>query len=137
MAGFEQVYYYDYYDGPRKGVADFNGIPHYFESQFKDIGSDQEDIFYLSPVIPEILELAKESWAIWKRWEEANIKGQVAYDTHPYLPQDRARGLEIDGILDNQLKIDKSNFIQVHGDFKVQEYQEGALGMRLFRVEWK
>lgn len=48
---FERVYTVTvWYDGPRIGVADFEGRPHRFESTFADIDSDAEDQFLLWPI---------------------------------------------------------------------------------------
>lgn len=36
-ASFERVYTVtDYHDGPRRGIADFNGKPHLFVSEFEN-----------------------------------------------------------------------------------------------------
>ncbi len=49
---FEHVYTVtDYYDGPRGGVAEFNGVPHVYRSLFLD-SEDEWDAerFELSPL---------------------------------------------------------------------------------------
>lgn len=89
----------DYFDGPRGGVADFEGRPHVFRSLFQrsrdDAGELQEDVFVLKPIDLATLELMLEDWEIWLRWECAFKAGQVQLDTHPALPSDRARHDEI------------------------------------------
>ncbi len=81
----------DYYDGPRRGIADVSGRPHVYTSTWADIDTDEEeDVFELHAIDAETLSLALESWAIWLRWEEAFHDGQTNLHTHPALPEDRA-----------------------------------------------
>jgi hypothetical protein len=37
----------DYYDGPRRGIADYRGRLRLYESRWSDIDTDQEDTFLL------------------------------------------------------------------------------------------
>jgi hypothetical protein len=104
MRPFERVYtVVGYYDGPRRGVADFNGAAHLYESEWSDIADDYTDFFNLSPVDPETFQLVQEHWQIWLRWERARHEGTVAQDTHPALPEDRARHEELEALLRPQL----------------------------------
>jgi hypothetical protein len=57
----------DYYDGPRGGVADFNGLPVIYQSEFTDIDSKKADIFLLQPIGEQALQHALEGWEIWLR----------------------------------------------------------------------
>ena len=53
MADFERVIdLAGYYDGPREGLAYFDGQPHAFKSRLLDVYGDNEtiDIFDLTPV---------------------------------------------------------------------------------------
>jgi hypothetical protein len=94
---FETVYTVeDYYDGPRSGVADFNGQPHFYRSVYLD--TDQwdadEDRFELTPIRPEIRDLAVEDFALWQRWQVAELAGgapPLAENAERVLPED-ARG---------------------------------------------
>ena len=44
--GYERVHtVLDYYDGPRKGVADFEGQPHLYECIFDDANDNYSDSF--------------------------------------------------------------------------------------------
>jgi len=119
---FEPIYYYEWYDGPKMGVADFNGNPYYFESEWNHLNDSKIiEIFRLSPVNEELLELSKESWSIWKRWENAFKKKQIEKSTHPYLPEDKIKGEKINEKLKKQLKLDKSNFFKMYAEFKPEE----------------
>ncbi|HEX4607794.1 MAG TPA: hypothetical protein VH092_06270 [Urbifossiella sp.] len=57
----------DWYDGPRGGIADYQGYPHLFASEWSDQTHNYADTFLLSPVSPETFTLALEDWAIWRR----------------------------------------------------------------------
>src|SRR5258708_10860363 len=99
--GHECVYTVtDYYDGPRKGIANYQGSPHIYECVFDEITGNYSDLFWLAPVDPETFQLAMEDWAIWQRWELAYHSGKTELDTHPALPHESARHVELQGILD-------------------------------------
>ena len=134
---FEVVYTVtNYYDGPRAGVALVDGIPHYFESQWKDIDSSDNDIFLIQPVTPEILELALEDWAIWKRWETAFHKGETSKETHPALPDELGRHKQLEQILNEALEINPNISIKARADFKVDRARPVEYGMKNLIVEW-
>lgn len=127
----------EYYDDPRKGIADFEGRPHLYESEWDDLGDDSEFTFRLSPVLPHLFALAVESWGIWRRWETAFHEGRATQDTHPALPEERARRDELDRILDRDLRIGETHFVRAHGDFEVLDDPEwNGLGWRPLQVKW-
>jgi hypothetical protein len=92
-----------YYDGPRVGVANFEGRPHLYESEWNDLNTNEEPIYLLSPVDQATLELALEDWAIWLRWERARHDGEATDETHPALPFDRVRHEAIKAVLESRL----------------------------------
>jgi uncharacterized protein (DUF2235 family) len=115
--GFEDVFTVaDYYDGPLTGVANFMGRPHFYERiRHKNGYSDQ---YRLTPVSSETLELAREDWEIWLRWESAFHSGKTARETHPALPSDRQRHNEIRAVLDETLSTDDQNCTIRTGHFE-------------------
>ncbi|HEX4381477.1 MAG TPA: hypothetical protein VH083_00950 [Myxococcales bacterium] len=80
----------DYYDGPRRGVADVDGQPHTYSRVFDGAADDWTEVFVLRPVDAETLELMLAEWARWLRWRAAFDRGEVGIDTHPVLPAERA-----------------------------------------------
>jgi hypothetical protein len=81
---YERVYaVWDYYDGVRTGIADFNGVPHYLASQFDEGADDYSDNFKLYPVDAEFMERAMQNWAIWQAWEHQFHSGEAKLETHP------------------------------------------------------
>jgi hypothetical protein len=117
---FELVYTVtEYYDGPRQGVANFKGQPHFYDCGFSEEQDDYSDLYRLTPIPRQVLELAIEDWAIWKRWEMAFYTGKVTMDSHPALPEERARHEEIDAILGKALKTDPDNCVIQAGSFEV------------------
>ncbi len=81
---FEPVHtVWDYYDGPRTGLADYRGRPHHFVCNFDADADDYSDVFTLSPVDDETFVLALKAWAIWREWETAFHAGAVTEDSHP------------------------------------------------------
>jgi len=73
----------DFYDGPRSGIADYCGEPHYYECEWDNDLDDYADTFVLTPIDRDTLILALEKWAIWRKWEWAYHRGEVAESTHP------------------------------------------------------
>lgn len=127
----------DYYDGPRRGIADFEGRPHFYDSEWDDLDDMRAFTFRLSPVEPGIFELAMESWGIWRRWESAFHENRTTLESHPALPEDRARRLELDQLLADCLKIDESNYVRAHGDFRtLNDLDSKGAGWRPLEVLW-
>ena len=59
--GFETVHVvHDYWDGPRSGVAEYGGRPHWFENIFDEQQDDYSDLFWLTPLSEETLGLAQQ-----------------------------------------------------------------------------
>lgn len=72
----EEVYFViDYWDGPRKGVADYRGTPYYFRAVFDEKRDEWSDVFILTPLDQDTYRLLMESKQIWERWQEAYETG--------------------------------------------------------------
>lgn len=57
----EEVYFViDYWDGPREGVADYCGTPHYFRGVFDEKRDVWSDVFILSPLDQDTYHLLME-----------------------------------------------------------------------------
>lgn len=76
---------WDFYDGPRTGVASFHGQPHYFSCQWDDAADDYSNTYSLSPIDADTFVLVLQQWAIWQEWEVAFHAGQVSSESHPGL----------------------------------------------------
>lgn len=130
---FEIVYTCpDWYDGPRGGIADYEGVPHLFKSEFGDFkrkGTDKldgpfdygTDTFLLSPIDAETFRLALEDWAIWRRYETAFHQGQAALEAHPALPEERARHEELKRLLGDRLVVDPACAVRKAAEFRRRE----------------
>jgi len=93
----------DYYDGPRLGIANFNGTPHVYQCQFSVSKDDWTDLFWLMPIGTDLFNLALERWNIFLRWYTEFKAGKVPLNTHPALPLDRQRYEELLALIGNQL----------------------------------
>lgn len=103
MNSFETVHTMtDFYDGPRGGVANFQGRPHAYASLF-DESAGYSDTFLLMPIPEELFRLALEDWQIWLRWEHAFYAGEATQDSHPALPLDRAHHEELSRLIGDRL----------------------------------
>jgi hypothetical protein len=134
---YEPVYtVIEYYDGPRRGIADYQGAPHLYESRWSDIETDGPDTFLVMPVSHDTFKLALEDWAIFQRWEAAFHRGQTAAENCPALPEDSARQAELEGELRSRLVIDESRAFCAVADFKAQDTDTEAIGLTPLVVEW-
>lgn len=134
---FQFVYTIEnYYDGPRSGVADFNGQPHYYRSIYLDTPNwnPEEDRFELSPVTPEILAAACEAAAIFKRWDSMRktTPGFIyTHDEFGALPEHRARYRELEQFLEScYAAAARTGRVLVQGEFRVSESSPSGLQVR-------
>jgi len=136
--GYEYVHTVtDYYDGPRKGIANYQGRPHLYECVFDEIKGNYSELFSLAPVDSETFQLAMEDWTIWQRWELAYHSSKTELDTHPALPHEAARHAELQGILDKVLMIDPQRAIAKIGRFEALGNASLPKGvLRPLQVEW-
>jgi hypothetical protein len=104
---FETVYALWYWcDGPREGVADCQGRPHVFVSEWDEGADDFGTAFLLKPIDGNTFRLVMEDWAIHERWKAAVSQGLTTFDTHPASPEDRIRTDELKRLLQEPLRVD-------------------------------
>jgi hypothetical protein len=136
----ERVYaVWDYYDGILTGVADYGGVPHYFQRDWNPKESDELPIFELTPIEPAMFELVQEQWQIFRTWELAAAYGEVSHDTHPGLPGQHERYAELEEVL-QVVRASKGNgAIHARADFQPVP-EQGLLPrgvMPELLVEWQ
>ena len=137
MFQFERVYTMtDYYDGPRGGIASFHGKPHVYATPFDFWKDEYADLYELRPVDDETLRFALKDWEIWLRWDDARSAGLVDVDTHPALPDDRARHDEIEPVIAARLAALPEPAIRARGTFRPMPGHENAGGGRWMEVQW-
>ena len=108
-----------YWDGPRGGVADYQGSPHADEVLFNEKEDDWSSLCLLRPIDQETFRLALEDWRRWLRWRAAYDEGRTSLETHPVLPEDQQRHEEIQPVLEERLTIDPRTAIRARGDFRI------------------
>jgi hypothetical protein len=135
---FEQVFTVrDWYDGPREGIANYKGQPHYYiflNEEFID-EDNWLTLFHLKPIDQKTFALALKSWEIWLRWEKAFQENRTPLETHPALPEDRERSKIIDTILEDKLRTDETTFT-VYGKFKIERQIKGKEEIKCQKVKW-
>jgi hypothetical protein len=136
--GFETVFTVtEYYDGPRVGVANYCGKPHFYECIFDEDLDTYTESFWLTPISEETFRLTMEDWTIWRRWEFAFHAGKVGLDTHPALPPDSKRCEELKTVLKERLKTSPSCSLKLHGEFTAIEGADLPKGvLRPLQVLW-
>jgi hypothetical protein len=136
--GFERVFAVtDYYDGPREGIADFQGEPHFFECTFNEAKDDYTELFRLTPLDAEAFRLAMEDWNIWRRRELAFHTGEADISTHPALPREAGRHEELKRVLEKSLVTNLGKAFTKVGRFEVigePSLPKGVL--RPLQVKW-
>jgi len=137
--GYEKVLTVtDYYDGPRQGIANYQGTPHFYKCIFDEDKDDYSDLYRLTPLDERTFQLAMEDWEIWLRWERAFHAAQTDIATHPALPQDAARHKELHAILEQELGTNADKAIIRMGKFDVLENPIPPKGApRTLVVEWR
>ncbi|MFD6356905.1 hypothetical protein [Nocardia tengchongensis] len=81
--GFERVYVESgRYDWPREGLADIDGRPHYFEGWAFD-RVEGGYLFNVWPASEQAVAWELEWWAIFARWDQRYVAGEVGTDSHP------------------------------------------------------
>jgi hypothetical protein len=138
-AMFETVYTLaDWYDGPRRGIADYGGRPFVFESEWRDGEDLDADTFLLMSIDAETFLMALEDWAIWRRWEAEFYRDNVTLVTHPALPADRNRHEELAPLLESRLIVDPAKALRKKAEFRVRHDPEwNGYGLRPLEVQWR
>ena len=89
----------EWYDGPRAGIADVNGIPHRFTSEWDEVGDEYLGTYLVWPVSAEELALEQEQWAIFVGWNDQFEAGTADTNSHPGHVGTNARWDEIEAQL--------------------------------------
>jgi hypothetical protein len=111
----------DYWDGPREGVATFRGEPHAYRCVFDDARDDWSDRFVLTPIGPATLQDVLAAWDRCRRWESAHRAGLTPRETHPALPYEHGRYLELKSRIDGAVATKKTQSFIARGVFTVRE----------------
>ena len=129
--GWDRVYTVDdYYDGPRLGIADVDGVPHIYEAEFDHSSDEYGDTYFVSPVNENLLALVLEDWEIWLRWDSAFKRGGVSIESHPALPQDRERHEALKIAIGDRLRVDRVHAKCLKARFETSPHDGGTI------VEW-
>lgn len=138
IPGYEIVFTVtDYYDGPVRGIANYQGRPHFFESTFDESKEEYSDLYQLTPLEERTFLMAMEDWEIWRRRESALHAGKADVSSHPALPEDRARHEELAKTLDQELVTNPRRTRQQLGKFEVLGRPDLHKGVvRPLQVKW-
>jgi hypothetical protein len=136
--GYELVFTVtDYYDGPRKGIANYQGRPHLYECIFDKTADDYSESFLLTALDLKSFQLAMEDWEIWRRWEDAFHSGKANKSSHPALPHEAKRHAELKQILDKSLVTDPQKAVTRIGQFDALRKSNLPRGIvRPLQVKW-
>lgn len=135
--GFETVQVvHDYWDGPRSGVAEYDGRPHWFENIFNEQQDDYSDFFWLTPLNEEIFELAKQQAEMFLRWRQAFNRREVDLSTHPTLPGDRETYNRLAAVIKQEVVANTSRRFKRRGQLKRLGPPVEPSNISEFQVKW-
>lgn len=135
---YERVHtVWDYYDGPREGLADYDGTPHRYKSQWDTMADDWADTFELTPVDAETFRLEMERWSIWRAWEREFHSGHAAQESHPGYGGKNPRYDELGRLIESRMASLKPIDVRPTAKFRALPGQDlpGHM-MRELEVEW-
>ena|SRR5688500_15933279 len=96
---FERVYTIDEWRaGPRAGVANFAGAPHFYRSvdPRSDAWSPDDDRFELTPLSAELLGMMLEASSLFRRWHPGPRTGVEPASAHSGAAEERRRYAELE-----------------------------------------
>ena len=114
---------WDIYDGPRSGLAQFLGVPHYFDCELDRDAGGYTDVYQLWPIDDWLLLIATEQWELYRAWERQFHSGKVTVDTHPGHRGQNARYDELQDQIDQYLQELEKPSHRVRADFRAREEQ--------------
>jgi len=135
MPDTERVYtIFNYYDGPREGIADFRGKPHVYKCQFSEADDNWTDIYWLMELDPALFALAREEYEIFLKWRAEFDRGNAKLDSGPALPLDRARFAELKAAVGNRLDLICERSLAQRARF----FSDGSADstVAVWRVKW-
>jgi hypothetical protein len=113
-----------FHDRPIEGFANFEGGSYHFRCEFDDEADEYSDVYCLTPISAATLRLVMERWQIWLRWNAAFRAGEMSLDTHPTLPNERARYNELTEAVGQALKNSKATASRAYAKFLPNEAVE-------------
>jgi hypothetical protein len=128
---------WDYYDGPRTGIAEHDGRPHYYARELDD-DDEHAETFILRPIDDETLDLALRHWNIWCGWQLAFHRGEKDHSSHPATPGQNSAYAQLESRLEEKIAESAGEPIRASASFRVVPGQESlSRGMlRNLEVEW-
>lgn len=111
----------DYCELPRKGIADYNGVPHYFVSLFDDNSNDWSDIFMLFKIDNHLFDLSLIAWAIERRFSVSKIEEDIQYNRISALPEEKNKLNSIINHIETKISINPHAAAYVYGKFHLLE----------------
>ncbi|MGO1073164.1 hypothetical protein [Lysobacter sp. CA199] len=129
---------WDYWDGPRTGIADCEGRPHYFSRVYDLENEEYGEVFVVTPIDAETWAWAQEHWVIWRRWEAEVNAGRQTSDTHPKYGHYDPRYNELEALISAGIDRLAAQAVRRHGVLRPASLP-GELFPGQFRqteVEW-
>jgi len=74
---------FDYWDGPRSGIAEYHGKPHFYWCIFDEAADEWSDVFRLSPIDEGGIPLTGEEWQDWHWWKHSYGQGKAKIEAQP------------------------------------------------------
>ena len=105
-----------YFDEPLKGIAEYQGRPHYYDRQFDHEKEEYSDVFVLTPLDDAVFRLAMEAWDIWLEWRAAFRRGEAKMDSHPSYWADDSKYKQVHCTLIEYLEQHRGSSFEIEDD---------------------
>lgn len=100
----EKVYsIWDYHDGPRSGIANYDGSPHFFSCIFDEGVDEYSTVFEITQISDELYNQCAEISAIFDTWKLKFEAGDATTATHPSRTDDHC--IKLDKLIGTQLSL--------------------------------
>jgi|GEM_PF-2509180 len=123
----------DYCEQPRRGIADFNGVPHYFVSLFDNERDDWSEVCMLFPVDHKLFDAALLGWAIERRFLVNMISQDLPYFRLNAMPDEKQRYHNILHYIDSKAVVKPELAILANAKFVMMDPK---ISFNLAFVEW-
>jgi len=111
----------DFCELPRRGVADYQGEPHYFISLFDDDSNDWSDIYILYKIDERSFDLTLLAWAIERRFCVYKADEDISFNRIGALPEEKNRHSSIINLIESKINVNPSAVKYAYGQFQLLE----------------
>ena len=123
-----------FWDGPRSGIADFQGTPHHFECELDATGNEYAETYVMTQAADELVVLAREHETIREDWWRAYQSGEASAQSNPQRLGQNPRLAELEKLIEARIAAAPAPSFRVRGAFHA--FPNAPVG-EVYKVEWR